>query len=106
MRRSSRRLHPMNIRIVPRTTGDFVFRSMLESDIPAFMSLYRLCFADRPSEKYVRWRYFNTLAGKAPTVLAFDKRVCVSSYMVWPMPLMLDGRAVKAAQSADTMTHP
>jgi GNAT superfamily N-acetyltransferase len=79
---------------------------MLERDIPAFLSLFDLCFGHRPSEKYIRWRYFKKPTGASPTVLAFDRKTCAASIMFWPTHVMLDGKEVMAGLGADVMTHP
>jgi GNAT superfamily N-acetyltransferase len=99
-------LPPMNIRIVSKPRRNFIFRSIMERDVRAFSSLFKLCFGHRPSEKYIRWRYFGTPTGTSPTVLAIDKNTCVASFMFWPTRVTLDGKEVMAGVGADAMTHP
>jgi GNAT superfamily N-acetyltransferase len=96
----------MNIQIVSKPSRNFVFRPIKESDVPALVSLYEQCFKDRPSEKYIRWRYFKTQTGTSPAMLAFDNDICVASIMMWPIRMMLDRKEVMAGEGADVMTHP
>jgi GNAT superfamily N-acetyltransferase len=96
----------MSVRTAARPANDFVIRLIGKDDVSSFMSLYKLCFDDKSSEKYIRWRYFKTPVGTTPTVLAFDKDACVACYAVWPTPLLLSGKEVMGALGMDAMTHP
>jgi Acetyltransferase (GNAT) domain len=89
-----------------RRWDNFVFRPITMDDTETITAIYSLCFGIKPSEKYIRWRYLETLAGVSPTMLAFDKEICVGSYGVWPTKLLLDGKQILGAQAIDSMTHP
>ena len=88
------------------TWHHLVFRPITKTDVDAVATLYRLCFGVMPSPAYIRWRYLDTPTGLTPTMLAFDKEICVGCYALWPTGLLLDGRHVSGGQAIDSMTHP
>jgi hypothetical protein len=83
-----------------------VFRPITQADVDAVAELYFLCFGVRLSAAYIRWRYLDTPTGLTPTMLAFDREVCVGCYALWPTGLLLDGKPVAGGQAIDSMTHP
>jgi GNAT superfamily N-acetyltransferase len=95
----------MNLKIDSKPKTDFVLRPIGEDDVPAITSLYKLCFEDKPTEKFIRWRYLRKRVG-TPTILAFKGSTCVASYAVWLTPLTLNEEEVLGAVGIDAMTHP
>jgi Acetyltransferase (GNAT) domain len=85
---------------------DLIYRPITRNDIPALLSLYHLCFPDRPTEEQMHWRYFQSRIGASPMMAAFDGNTCVASFMVWPQSVTLNGKEIKTAQGCDAMVHP
>ena len=86
---------------------DYSIERLSEAHIPALASLYNLCFRKNISPDRFHHKYdTENLGVQYIGFLAIHQNKIAAFYGVIPCLVILEGKEILAAQSADTMTHP
>lgn len=86
---------------------EYSIERLSQSHIPALSQLYNLCFRKNISPDWFHHKYdTENLGVKYIGFLAIHQNNIAAFYGVIPCLVILEGKEILAAQSADTMTHP
>jgi len=85
---------------------DIQIRELRREDMSLVRKLYATTKNRLRAEAYDRWCFFDTPWGDPVGVIAVDRDLCVSIFILRPTMLDIGGEDVLGAQATDLMTHP
>jgi hypothetical protein len=93
---------------MPSTADRLTLRPAEERDIAAILALNRRFYAGEPwvTDKFFRWRFGDTPAGRPVVFVAFDGDVLAGSFSVFPLRFLVHGQPVLAGAAWAVLMSP